>query len=360
MLRTINKNQVLILTHIPRVPTSITSVLREVSSKFHVPLSTLKRNAGILKDLNLIRYGDASNFSGVELTELGSFIFVLTVGEELTTLGNMVHTCSGLRSLGSVIRDLRKTVLRMVAEAGSGHLGASLSAIEILAILYFMKMRHDPKNPSWPDRDRFILSKGHAAPSLYAVLAEAGYFPREELMSLRDMGSMLQGHPDTRIPGVDASTGSLGQGLSIAVGMALSAKMDGSKYRVYALLGDGELDEGQIWEAALTATHHGLDNLTAIVDNNGYQLTGKTEDVKSLDPLGEKWRAFGWKTIEADGHDPASILDALDVCDMTVGSPSVIIAKTTKGKGVSFMEGNRFSRRSPDTEELKHALSELT
>lgn len=360
MLRTVNKNQVLILTHIPRVPASITSVLREISRKFHVPLSTLKRNAGILRDLNLIRYGDAQNFSGVELTDLGHFISALTVSDEPTILGNMVQTRSGLRPLGSVIKDLRKTVLRMVAEAGSGHLGASLSAIDILAILYFMKMKHDPSNPEWPERDRFILSKGHASPALYAVLAEAGYFPMEALTSLREMGSMLQGHPDLRIPGVDASTGSLGQGLSIAVGMALAAKMDDSKHRIYALLGDGELDEGQVWEAALTAAHHGLDNLTAIVDRNGYQLTGKTEDVMSLSPLEAKWRAFGWEAVVAEGNDPASMLDALDMCDLTLGRPSVIIARTTKGKGVSFMEGNRFSRRTPNAKELGRALSELT
>jgi transketolase len=359
VLRTVNKNQVLILSNIPRVPASITSVLREISKRFHVPLSTLKHNAGILKELNLIRYGDASHFSGVELTDLGRFISALTVSEEPTLLGNIVQTRSGFRPLGSVIKDLRKTVLRMIAEAGSGHLGASLSAIDILAILYFMKMRHDPNNPAWSGRDRFILSKGHAAPGLYAVLAEAGYFPEEALMSLREMGSMLQGHPDTKTPGVDAFTGSLGQGLSIAVGMALAAKMDGFKYRVYTLLGDGELDEGQVWEAALTAAHHGLDNLTAIVDNNGFQLTGKTEDVKSLDPLEAKWRAFGWEAVEADGHDPASILDALDMCDLKSGRPSVIIARTTKGKGVSFMEGNRFSRKPPNAEELERALSEL-
>ncbi len=248
----------------------------------------------------------------------------------------------------------------MVAEAGSGHLGASLSAIDILAILYFMKMRHDPSNPSWQGRDRLILSKGHAAPALYAVLAEAGYFPAEELTSLRKMGSVFQGHPSLGTPGVDACTGSLGQGLSIAVGMALAAKMDGSRYRVFALLGDGELDEGQVWEAVLTAAHHGLDNLTAIVDNNGFQLTGKTEDVKSLASIEEKWRAFGWEAVDVNGHDPASILDALDVCDLTAGKPSVIVARTTKGKGVSFMEGNRFSRRSPSAEELRMALSELT
>ena len=360
MLRTINKNQVLILAHIPRIPASVTSVLREISRTYQIPLSTLKRNAQILRDLNLIRYGEPPNFFGVELTELGRFISSLAVSEEPTLLGNMVQTRDGFRPFGTVIKELRKRVLRMIAEAGSGHLGASLSAIDILAILYFMKMRHDPSNPDWPERDRFVLSKGHAAPALYAVLAEAGYLPVEDLKHLREMGSALQGHPEIEMPGVDASTGSLGQGLSMAVGMALAGKMDDANHRVFVLLGDGELNEGQIWESIQTAAHHELDNLTAIVDRNGYQLTGRTEQIKSLGSIGEKWRSFGWEAIEVDGHNPASILDALERCDMTIGKPSVIIARTTKGKGVSFMEGNRFSRKAPDAGELRRALSELT
>jgi transketolase len=359
VLRTINKNQVLILTHIPRIPASVTSVLREISRKYQIPLSTLKRNAQILRDLNLIRYGEPPNFFGVELTELGRFISSLTVSEDPTLLGNMVQTRDGFRPFGSVIKELRKRVLRMIAEAGSGHLGASLSAIEILSILYFIKMRHDPSNPDWPERDRLILSKGHAAPALYAVLAEAGYIPKDALTSLRELGGMLQGHPELQTPGVDACTGSLGQGLSIAVGMALAAKMKRADHKVYALLGDGELDEGQIWEAAMTAAHHGLDNLTAIVDRNGYQLTGRTDEVKSLGSVKEKWRAFGWEAVDADGHNPESILDALDRCDMTAGKPGVVIAKTTKGKGVSFMEGNQYSRKAPNNQELRRALSEL-
>ncbi|MCW3991553.1 MAG: transketolase [Candidatus Bathyarchaeota archaeon] len=258
------------------------------------------------------------------------------------------------------MRDLRKTILRIVVEAGSGHLGASLSAIEILAVLYFLKMKHDPKNPGWAERDRFILSKGHAAPALYAVLAEASYFPREELFTLRELGSRLQGHPDTRVPGVDFMTGSLGQGLSVAVGMALAAKMDGAKYRIFVLLGDGELNEGQIWEAAMTATHHGLDNLIAIVDRNRYQLSGRTANVKSLEPLNEKWSSLGWEAVEADGHNPEMVLDALDSCSLASGRPSVIVANTTKGKGVSFMEGNIFSRRAPNFKELERALTELS
>jgi len=359
LLRTINKNQILILTHIRRVPTPITSILREISKNYNVPLSTLKGSARALRDLNLIAYGDDSDFLGVELTELGRFVSRLLAGGELP-LVNLVQTSSGLRPLGSVIRDVRKAILRMVAEAGSGHLGASLSALEILAVLYFMKMRHDPKNPAWAGRDRFILSKGHAAPALYAVLAEAGYFPQEELLTLRALGSRLQGHPDTRTPGVDFMTGSLGQGLSVAAGMALAAKMDGAGNRVYVLLGDGELDEGQIWEAAMTAAHHGLDNLIAIVDRNQFQLSGSTAGVKSLEPLSAKWGALGWEVAEADGHDPEMILDALDRCSLVSGRPSVIIAKTTKGKGVSFMEGNAFSRRTPNIEELEKALAELS
>jgi transketolase len=272
----------------------------------------------------------------------------------------MVETRTGLRQLGAVIKDLRKRVLRMVAEAGSGHLGASLSAIDILAVLYFVRMKHDPSNPEWEGRDRLVLSKGHAAPGLYAVLAEAGYIPQKELDSLRKLGGLLQGHPERNIPGVDASTGSLGQGLSIAVGMAMAAKIDGASHKVYAVIGDGELNEGQVWEAALTAAHHGLDNLVAIVDRNQFQLTGPTEDVKAIEPLGDKWKSFGWEVAEANGNDPSSILDALDVSDLTSGKPSVIVAHTTKGKGVSFMEGNKFSKAVPDASQLAKALAELS
>ncbi|MFP3950665.1 MAG: transketolase [Candidatus Bathyarchaeia archaeon] len=258
------------------------------------------------------------------------------------------------------MKDLRKTVLRMIAEANTGHLGASLSSIELLAVLYFIKMRHDPENPDWPDRDRFILSKGHAAPALYAVLAELGYIKKSDLSSLRELGSGLQGHPDIRLPGVDASTGSLGHGLSIANGMAIAGKMDGSDRSVYVLLGDGELGEGSIWEAALTASHQGLGNLVAIVDRNDYQLTARTKEVKGLEPISDKWISFGWNVIEAEGNEPDSVLDALDQCTMNREKPNVIIARTTKGKGVSFMEGNRFSNRIPKAEELREALSQLS
>ncbi|NQT08932.1 transketolase [Candidatus Bathyarchaeota archaeon] len=271
-----------------------------------------------------------------------------------------VQSNSDSESLESVLRNIRKSILMMIFTAGSGHLGASLSAVEIIAVLYFLKMKHNPIKPDWAERDRLVLSKGHAAPALYAILAESGYFPKEELLTLRRLGSRLQGHPDTKIPGVDAITGSLGQGLSIAVGMALAAKMDDRKYMIYVILGDGELNEGQIWEAAMTATHHGLDNLVAIVDRNGYQLTGRTEDIKSLGSIEEKWSSFGWETVSVDGHNPTSILDALDKFDMTTGKPSVIIAQTIKGKGISFMEGNSYSRKIPNAQEIRKALSELT
>ena len=360
VLRTINKNQVLILNHIPKVPASVTSVLRGISRKYHVPLSTLKRNSQILRDLNLISYGEAPNFSGVELTELGRFISGLTGSEEPTILTNVVQTRAGMRAFGVLIKDLRKKVLRMIAEAGSGHLGASLSIVDILAILYFLKMKHDPNNPEWLDRDRLVLSKGHAAPALYAVLSEAGYIPDQELSKLRLLGSILPGHPEIDTPGVDASTGSLGQGLSMGVGMALAAKMNKAMHKVYVIVGDGELNEGQIWEAALTAAHYRLDNITVIVDRNGYQLTGGTEKVKPIEPVTDKWAAFGWEVFTTDGHNPTTILDALEKCDMTAGKPSVVIAHTTKGKGISFMEGNKYSRKTPNAEELKRALSELT
>lgn len=228
------------------------------------------------------------------------------------------------------IRALRRRVLRMVEEAGSGHLASSLSSLPIIATLYLAKMRHDPRNPRWRKRDRFLLGKGHAAPALYAVLAECGYFPEEELWRLRCLGGLLQGHPEASIPGVDAASGSLGQCLSIANGMALSAKMRGEEYRVYVLLGDGELEEGQIWEAAMSSAKHRLDNLTAIIDRNRLQLTGPTEEVKPLDPLAEKWRAFGWEAIEVDGLSPKTILWALEEAEAVKGRPTVIIANTRR------------------------------
>jgi transketolase len=359
VLRTISKDQVLILTNVPRVPTSLTSVLREVSRRYNVPMEELRFHAQALRSLNLIDYGEAPRFKGVELTELGVFVTNLTTEDEAILAGDLVQTRSGVKPLGQLLKDIRRKVLQMIAEAGSGHLGASMSIVDILAILYFMKMQHDPTNPGWAERDRLILSKGHAAPALYSVLSEAGYFPEEELYSLRELGSRLHGHPDTVTPGVDVATGSLGQGLSVAVGMALAAKMDNASHRIYVVLGDGELHEGQVWEAAMTAAHYGLDNMVVIVDRNQYQLTGTTEQVKSVEPVSEKWRAFGWNVMNVSGHEIYAVLDALEVCEHTKGRPHVIVAKTTKGKGVSFMEGNRFSRSVPDASQLRRALEEL-
>lgn len=341
------------------MPTSITSVLREVSRRYNVPIEELRFHAQALRSLKLIDYGEPPLFKGVGLTELGMFITNLTTEDEPILAGDLVQTKTGVKPLGQLLKDIRRKVLQMVAEAGSGHLGASMSIVDILAILYFMKMQHDPSNPDWVDRDRLILSKGHAAPALYAVLSEAGYFPEEELNSLRELDSRLHGHPDTITPGVDVDTGSLGQGLSVAVGMALAAKMDKASHRIYVILGDGELNEGQIWEAAMTAAHYGLDNIVVIVDRNQYQLTGMTEQVKSVEPVSEKWRAFGWNVMNVSGHDVYAVLDALEVCEHTKGRPHVIVAKTTKGKGVSFMEGNRFSRSVPNASQLQQALDEL-
>jgi transketolase len=330
-----------------------------VSRRYNVPMEELRFHAQALRSLNLIDYGEPPQFKGVELTELGRFVTNLTTEDEAILAGDLVQTRTGVKPLGQLLKDIRRKVLQMVAEAGSGHLGASMSIVDILAILYFMKMHHDPANPGWAERDRLILSKGHAAPALYAVLSEAGYLPEEELYTLRELGSRLHGHPDTVTPGVDVATGSLGQGLSVAVGMALAAKMDDAPHRIYVVLGDGELDEGQVWEAAMTAAHYGLDNLVAIIDRNQYQLTGMTEQVKSVEPVADKWRAFGWNVINVSGHDIYAVLDALEVCEHAKGRPHVIVAKTTKGKGVSFMEGNKFSHSVPNASQLRRALKEL-
>ena len=242
--------------------------------------------------------------------------------------------------LRKISRKVRADVLRATTEAGSGHPGGSLSATDILVTLYWRVLRHDSKNPAWPERDRFILSKGHAAPALYTVLAERGYFPKVELHNLRLHGSLLQGHPDaTRTPGVEVSSGSLGNGLSISSGIASALKLDGSASRVYCLLGDGECDEGLVWEAAMFSSHRRLDNLTAIIDRNGLQIDGPTEKVVSLEPLCDKWTAFGWHVIRVDGHDHAKLEAAFDEAKKTMGKPTVIVAETVKGKGVSFMEG---------------------
>jgi transketolase len=258
-------------------------------------------------------------------------------------------------------RRLRRHVVAMIATAGSGHPGGSLSAADIIAALYFRVLRHRPAEPGWPDRDRFILSKGHAAPILYAALAEAGYLPVSELSTLRKLDSRLQGHADRKFtPGVEMSSGSLGMGLSFGVGVSLAARMDSRLCRTYVLLSDGECEEGQTWEAALSAAHFKLDNLVAIVDYNGIQLSGWTRDIMNLEPFGQKWQAFGWHTVDIDGHDIDQILSALEGARAVTGKPTLIVAHTIKGKGVSFMENNvAFHGKAPSQEEAERALKEL-
>jgi len=268
---------------------------------------------------------------------------------------------ASVAEMEAMAKKLRRHIVTMIGKAGSGHPGGSLSAVEILTALYFKLMRHKPQDPQWPDRDRFILSKGHAAPLLYAVLAECGYFPVEELATLRQMDSRLQGHTDRTItPGVEMSSGSLGQGLSFALGAALAGRIDEQGYRVYVLLGDGECNEGQVWEAAMATSHYNVDNLTAVVDNNGQQIDGWNCDVMGLDPFAGKWQAFGWKVIEVDGHSIPRLLEAFKEAQKVKGQPTVIIAHTVKGKGVSFMENNPdFHGTAPNTMELELALKEL-
>ncbi len=266
-----------------------------------------------------------------------------------------------IEELEDVARNLRGDVLRMLAAACSGHTGGSLSAVEIITSLYFCKMRHNPRDPSWPDRDRFVLSKGHGAPVLYAALAKCGYFDPDLLKTLRCLGSTLQGHPDMKsTPGIDVSTGSLGQGLSLANGMALALRLDGRPARVYALMGDGEIQEGQIWEAAMAAAHYRLDNLCGVVDNNGLQIDGCVEDVMGLGSIADKWAAFGWNVFCVNGHSFKEILDALDQAERFKGKPSVIVAQTLKGKGCSFCEGKvEYHGVAPSVEELECGLTEL-
>lgn len=255
---------------------------------------------------------------------------------------------------------LRRDVLRMLAEARSGHTGGSLSAMDVLTALYYHVMKHRPSEPRWPDRDRFVLSKGHAAPALYAVLADCGYFPADHLASLRKLGSPLQGHPCLCTPGVEVCTGSLGHGLSLANGMALGNRIDERKSEVFVMLGDGECQEGEVWEAAMSAGHYQLGNLTAIVDKNGMQIDGTTRDIMNIDPLDDKFRAFGWQVLVIDGHDFRQILSAFRFAVQERCCPTAVIANTIKGKGVSFMENNlEFHGRAPTPEELKWALAEL-
>ncbi|MCX6306936.1 MAG: transketolase [Bacteroidetes bacterium] len=257
---------------------------------------------------------------------------------------------------------IRKSVVASLAEAGSGHLGGSLGLADIFTALYFSVLTHDPSHPGSPGRDRVILSIGHVAPVLYATLAHSGYFPVEELATLRKLGSRLQGHPgrDHGLPGLELSAGSLGQGLSVAVGMALAAKMDHKPHRIFSIHGDGELQEGSIWEAAMSAAHHRLDNLTAIVDRNGLQIDGRTEDVMNLEPLPEKWSAFGWEVIECDGNNMEAILNAFAKAEAVKNKPSVIIARTIMGKGIRSIEGDyRWHGKVPAKEQVGDFTREL-
>lgn len=256
---------------------------------------------------------------------------------------------------------IRRNIIAAVTEAKSGHPGGSLSAADILTVLYFAEMKVDPHRPDDADRDRFVLSKGHAAPVLYAALAEKGFFPHSELMTLRKVDSRLQGHPSMKsLPGVDMSTGSLGQGLSAAAGMALAGRLDGRDYRVFALLGDGELEEGMVWEAAMFAAHYKLDNLTAFVDYNGLQIDGPVAEVMSPLPIPQKWEAFGWHVIEIDGHDIAAIYEAVQEAKSVKGKPTMIVARTVKGKGVREMENVvDWHGKAPSSEECRKFLSQL-
>lgn len=265
------------------------------------------------------------------------------------------------QELRQVANDLRSLVVQMVYRAGSGHLGGSLSAADLVTALYFAALRVDPARPDWTDRDRFVLSKGHACPIVYAALARRGFFPEDELWTLRQLGSRLQGHPDKlKTPGIDATTGSLGQGLSVACGMALAAKLNGQSHRVYAMIGCGESQEGQVWEAAMAAAHYKLDNVTVIQDYNGFQIDGANEEIITIAPLADKWRAFGWHVLEIDGHEMSEILEALSAAQETKGKPSVIIARTVKGKGISFMENtSKWHSGAPSKAQFEQCLAEL-
>jgi len=269
-----------------------------------------------------------------------------------------------VKDLGEIqdfCKKIRRHIVEMITEAKSGHPGGSLSAVETLAVLYLEVMRHDPKNPHWPDRDRFVLGKGHACPVLYSVMAECGYTPVDQLKTLRRLGSIYQGHPDRRfLPSLEASTGSLGQGLSIGLGMALAARLNESQARTYVMLGDGEIQEGQVWESAMFAAFHKVDNLAAIVDYNKIQLDGFVKDIMDLEPLPAKWKSFGWHVITLDGHNIPALRAAFAEAEATKGKPTVLIANTIKGKGVSFMENNpKFHGTAPSREEMALALKEL-
>jgi transketolase len=277
------------------------------------------------------------------------------------TLEKVMQKTSNPAELAAIAKQMRREVIEMITAAGSGHPGGSLSATEIVVTLFMDVLRHDPSNPKWKDRDRFILSKGHCAPILYAVMAECGYTPKDQLNTLRKLGSIYQGHPDVRfIPALEASTGSLGEGLSLGLGMALAAKLDKSPSRTYVVLGDGEIQEGQVWESAMFGAMHHVDNIVAIVDHNKIQLDGFVADIMSVEPLAEKWRSFGWHVLDIDGHDIPTLQKAFaDAAEMK-GKPTCIIAETIKGKGVSFMENNpKFHGQAPTKDECALALKEL-
>ena len=265
------------------------------------------------------------------------------------------------RDVKDIAKQMRVDIIEMLAAAGSGHPGGSLSACDILAVLYFEKMNVDPSNPEDPDRDRLVLAKGHAAPALYAALAEKGFFPRKDLITLRKSSSYLQGHPNMNIiPGVDMSTGSLGQGPSVANGMALAGRLDARDYYVYCVMGDGEIQEGQVWEAAMSAAHYGLDHLIAFVDHNHLQIDGNNDEVMTVNPIEDKFRAFGWHVLTIDGHDYDAISDAVETAKATKGKPTLIVAETVKGKGVSFMENQvGWHGVAPNAEQAVKALAEL-
>ncbi len=266
-----------------------------------------------------------------------------------------------LSTLRKVAVELRKEILKTIAKAGSGHPGGSLSMVELLVGLYWYKLRHNPTQPSWPDRDLFLLSKGHGCPALYTVLAFQGYFPREELQTLRRYPTRLQGHPEKdSVPGIEMAAGSLGQGLSMANGIALADRLDHRARRIFCLMGDGEIQEGQVWEAAMTAHHHQLDAVCAIIDANQLQQNGPVKQIQDIEPLPAKWEAFGWAVREIDGHDIGQVLDAYDWAETIKGQPQAIVARTVKGKGVSFMELNRaWHGVAPKPDELEQALKEL-
>lgn len=273
----------------------------------------------------------------------------------------MKYTKSKFKELEEKARAIRYQIMQMLIEAGSGHPGGSLSPVELIVSLYYSKLRHNPKDPKWPDRDRMVFSKGHACPLWYAILSDCGYFPKEELLKLRKYNSMLQGHPDyLHTPGVDISSGSLGQAFSIACGMAAAGKLDKKDYRVYVLLGDGEIQEGQVWEAAMSASHYKLDNLCAMLDYNKYQIDGGVKEVMSIEPIKAKWKAFGWHPIEINGHNFKQILQVYDTAETIKDKPTIIIARTVKGKGVSFMENTAaWHGKTPGTEQGEEALKEI-